>query len=91
MMTLLEFIDNYMEEMSSIVVWDVNYSDDIEWSEPSFSGWVSDVPYWLLKQRILTKAECEEQEIEGPIRTAYTCGANEKVKLPAIIVFVKEE
>lgn len=53
-----------------------------------------DVPYYLTKINLLTPEECEEHDIEGPMRTTTykrKTDAGIEISISALIIFVKEK
>ena len=53
-----------------------------------------DVPYYLTKINLLTPEECEEHDIEGPMRTTTYKRKTEagiEISVSALIIFVKEK
>lgn len=67
-MKLINILDN-LDILSEVVIWNFNEAEDTNWEEPTFEGCVMDVPYYLTKINLLTPEECEEHDIEGPMRT----------------------
>lgn len=92
-MKLINILDN-LDILSEVVIWNFDEAEDTNWEEPTFEGCVMNVPYYLTKTNLLTPEECEEQDIEGPMRTTTykrKTNAGTEITVSALIIFVKEK
>lgn len=92
-MKLINILDN-LDILSEVVIWNFDEAEDTNWVEPTFEGCVMNVPYYLTKTNLLTPEECEEHDIEGPMRTTTykrKTSLGTEIEVSALVIFVKEK